>query len=160
YTAAKPGSGPPASTNGRLAQAVAHSIPITELPMRAAVAPFAIPGKNHLAAVTIALGVRQPIPESAAKERVTVATDLQVTAFTTEGDNKGTQRSVAKVVLRPGAQGDADYEALSRIDLPPGRFRLRLAAYHEAAVKTGTVMIDVLIPDFNRDVASMSGVVI
>ena len=160
YTAPKPGSGPPASTNGRLAKALAEPVPITELPMRAAVAPFAIPGKGHLAAVTIALGVRQPVPESAAKERVTVATDLQVTAFTTEGDNKGTQRSTAKVVLRPGAQGDADYEVLSRIDLPPGRFRLRLAAYHEAAAKTGTVMVDVMVPDFNRDVASMSGVVI
>jgi hypothetical protein len=62
--------------------------------------------------------------------------------------------------VRAGAQGDADYEALSRIDLPPGRFRLRLAAYHEAAAKTGTVMVDVLVPDFNRDIASMSGVVI
>ena len=56
--------------------------------------------------------MKQPVPESAATGRVTVSTDLQVTAFTTEGDNKGTQRSVAKVVLRPGAQGDADYEAL------------------------------------------------
>ena len=160
YVAPKPGAGPPTSTNGRLARAVAAPLPIAELPMRAAVAPFAIPGKGHLAAVTIALGVKQPVPESAATGRVTVSTDLQVTAFTTEGDNKGTQRSVAKVVLRPGATGDADYEALSRIDLPPGRYRLRLAAYHELAGKTGTVMADVMVPDFSRDIASMSGVVV
>jgi VWFA-related protein len=87
YTAPKPGSAPPTSTNGRLAKAVAAPLPIAELPMRAALAPFAIPGKGHLAAVTIALGVRQPVPESAATGRVTVSTDLQVTAFTTEGDN-------------------------------------------------------------------------
>ena len=160
YFAPKPGESAPKNTNARLSTAVAAPIPVTDLPMRAAVAPFAIPGKGRVAAVMIALGVRQPIPESAAAGRVTVATDLQVTAFTTEGDNKGTQRSVAKVVLRPGAQGDADYEALSRIDLPPGRYRLRLAAYHESAAKTGTVMVDVHVPDFNRDVASMSGVII
>jgi hypothetical protein len=131
-----------------------------DLPLRATVAPFAVPGKTRLAAVTIALGVRQPIPEAAAKGRVTVSTDLQVTAFTTEGDNKGTARYTAKVVLRPGSQGDADYEALSRIDLPPGRYRLRLAAYHEAAAKTGTVMVDVVVPDFSRELASMSGVIL
>ncbi|HEX5070156.1 MAG TPA: VWA domain-containing protein [Vicinamibacterales bacterium] len=160
YVAPKAGAKPATSANARLAKAVSEPVPAAELPMRAALAPFAIPGKARLAAVTIALGVRQPVPESAAKERVTVATELEVVAFTTEGDNKGTQRSTAKVVLRPGAQGDADYEALSRIDLPPGRYRLRLAAYHEAAGKTGTVMADVLVPDFNRDVASMSGVVV
>jgi len=160
YYAPKAGDPAPKNTNARLASAVASPVPIAELPMRVAVAPFAIPGRGHLAAVTIALGVKQPVPGSAAGGRVTVSTDLQVTAFTTEGDNKGTQRSVATVALRAGAEGDADYEALSRIDLPPGRFRLRLAAYHEAAAKTGTVMVDVLVPDFDRDVASMSGVVI
>ncbi len=112
------------------------------------------------AAVVIALGVRQPVPESAATGRVTVTTELQTSAFTTEGDLRGSQRHTAKVQLRAGAQGDADYEALSRIDLPPGRYRLRLAAYHDAAGKTGTVSVDVYVPDFNRDAASMSGVVI
>jgi hypothetical protein len=160
YFAPKPGDGPPRNTNETLARATAAPIPVPELPLRATVAPFAIPGKGRAAAVAIALGVRQPVPESAAKERVTVTTELRVTAFTTEGHNKGTQRHTAKVILRAGAQGDADYEALSRIDLPPGRYRLRLAAHHAAAAKTGTVMVDVTVPDFNRDPASMSGVVI
>jgi len=160
YYAPTPGEAAPKNSAAQLATAVAAPIPVTDLPMRAAVAPFAIPGKGHLAAVTIALGVRQPVPESAATGRITVSTDLQVTAFTTEGDKKGSQRSIAKVVLRAGAKGDADYEALSRIDLPPGRYRLRLAAYHESAGKAGTVMADVLVPDFNRDSASMSGVII
>ena len=160
YFAPKPGDGPPKNTSERLARATAAPVAMNELPLRAAVAPFAIPGKANLAAVAIALGVRQPVPEAAATGRVTVSTDLRVTAFNTEGDNKGTQRSTAKVVLRAGAQGDADYEALSRINLPPGRYRLRLAAHLESAAKTGTVMVDVDVPDFNRDAASMSGVVI
>ena len=159
YVAPKPGELAPKSTNATLSAASASAVPLRELPLRATVAPFAIPGGRN-AAVAIALGVRQPVPESAAKERVTVTTELRTIAFTTEGDLKGTQRHTAKVVLRAGAQGDADYEALSRIDLPPGRYRLRLAALHEAAAKTGTVMVDIVVPDFNRDPASMSGVVL
>jgi hypothetical protein len=85
---------------------------------------------------------------------------LRTSAYTTEGDARGTQRHTAKVVLRAGAQGDADYEALTRIDLPPGRYQLRMAAYHEAIGKTGTVTADVVVPDFGREPASISGVVL
>ncbi len=159
YVAPKPGDAAPTTVNGTLAKAVAEPVPVRDLPLRATVAPFAIPGGRN-AAVVIALGVRQPVPESAATGRVTVTTELRTSAYTTEGDLRGSQRHTAKVVLRAGAQGDADYEALSRIDLPPGRYRLRLAAYHAAAGKTGTVQVDVVVPDFNRDAASMSGVVL
>ena len=160
YYAPKPGDGPPTSTNDTLQRAIAKPVAVNDLPLRATVAPFAIPGNSRTAAVAIALGVRQPVPESAAKERVTVTTELRTTAFTTEGDNKGSQRHTAKVTLRAGAQGDADYEALSRIDLPPGRYRLRIAAHHSDASKTGTVMVDVVVPDFSREAASMSGVIL
>jgi len=160
YFAPKPGAGPPRNTNETLSRATASPIALTDLPLQATVAPFAMPGKSGVAAVTIAMGVRQPVPENAAKERVTVTTELRTSAFTTEGDNRGTQRHTAKVVLRAGAQGDAEYEALSRINLSPGRYRLRLAAVHEAAAKTGTVMVDVVVPNFDKEIASMSGVVI
>lgn len=160
YFAPKPGDGPPKSTNDTLQRAIARPVAVNDLPLRATVAPFAIPGQSRSVAVAIALGVRQPVPESAAKQRVTVTTELRTTAFTTEGDNKGSQRHTAKVTLRAGAQGDADYEALSRIDLPPGRYRLRIAAHHTDAAKTGTVMVDVVVPDFSRDAASISGVIL
>lgn len=160
YFAPKPGDGRPKNVNETLVRAMAVPIAVTELPLQATVAPFAIPGKSGLAAVTIALGVRQPIPESAAKERVTATTELRTTAFTTEGDNRGTERQTAKVILRAGAQGDAEYEALSRINLPPGKYRLRLAAFHTESGKIGTVLVDVVVPNFEKEVAAMSGVVI
>jgi VWFA-related protein len=159
YVAPGPKDAPPKSTNDRLSRAIAAPVAVRDLPLRATVAPFAIPGGRN-AAVAIALGVRQPVPDTAAKERVVVSTELRTSAFTTEGDHKGSQRHTARVTLRAGAQGDADYEALSRIDLPPGRYRLRLAAHHEASGKTGTVMADVIVPDFNREPVSISGVVV
>jgi hypothetical protein len=91
---------------------------------------------------------------------VTVTTELQTSAYNTEGNLRGTERHTAKVVLRAGAKGDADYETLSRINLPPGRYQLRLAAYHELTGQTGTVSVDVVVPDFARDLASISGVIV
>jgi VWFA-related protein len=159
YVAPGPRDAPPRSMTDRLSRAIAAPVAVRDLPLRAAVAPFAIPGGRN-AAVAIALGVRQPVPDTAAKERVVVSTELRTSAFTTEGDHKGSQRHTARVTLRPGAQGDAEYEALSRIDLPPGRYRLRLAAHHDASGKTGTVMADVIVPDFNREPVSISGVIL
>jgi VWFA-related protein len=159
YVAPKPGDKPPANTNATLARATESAVPVRDLPLRATAIPFAKPD-GRTAAVVIALGVRQPVPETAARERVTVTTELRTSAFTTEGGHRGSQRHTAKVVLRAGAQGDADYEALARIDLAPGRYRLRLAAHQPDLGRTGTVMVDVLVPDFFRDAASTSGVAI
>ncbi|HEX5069388.1 MAG TPA: VWA domain-containing protein [Vicinamibacterales bacterium] len=156
---AKSGSDASKGANATLATATASIVPVRDLPLRATVAPFAIPGGRN-AAVAIVLGVTQPVPEGAARGRLSLTTELRTTAFTTEGDNKGTQRHTAKVTLREGATGDANYEALSRIDLPPGRYRLRIAAYHADAAKAGTVLVDVVVPDFGRDKVSMSGVVL
>jgi VWFA-related protein len=139
-----------------LATAIAGLLPQTDLPMEVALAPFAIPGESK-AAVTIALGIRQPIP-TRANARVTEVTQLQTAAFSPEGDPRGTQRHTARVSLRPGSQGEAEYEALSRIDLPPGRYRLRLAAHSESSRNVGSVFADVDVPDFASFPFSVSGV--
>jgi hypothetical protein len=141
-----------------LSRAIADPIHNAELPLRVAATPFAIPGRRQTAAVAVVLGVRQAVPEEAASRRVTVMTGLHVIAVNTEGKIVGEDRSDARVTLRAGAQGDAEYEALSRLELPPGRYRLRIAAHHEASSRIGTVMTDVVVPDFNKSAASISGV--
>ena len=158
YTAPKRAVAPPKDAKESLDRATARPIAVTDLPLVATAAPFAVPGSRN-ATVAIAVGIRQPVT-AATSGRVAVTTDLRVSAYTTEGDDKGTQRSTATVQLRPGADGDVEYEAISRFDLPPGRFRLRIAAHHGVAARTGTVMVDVDVPDFAKEPASMSGVVI
>jgi hypothetical protein len=140
-----------------LAKAIGGLLPVGELPMQVALTPFAIPGKRE-AAVAIALKVSQPIPPEAAKNRVMLSTDLLTTAFTATGDDRGFQKHTAKIQLRAGADGEARYEMLSRIDLAPGRYRLRLAAYNEGSGKTGSVFADVIVPNFADEFVSMSGV--
>ena len=160
YTAPRRPAEPAKSVNEALGRVTAAPIPLAEMPMRATAAPFALPGNARMASVAVALGIREPVPAKAGADRVEVVTELRIGAYTTEGDDKATQRSTARVLLRPGADGDAEYEALSRINLPPGRFRLRIAAHNSVAAKVGSVTVDVIVPDFAREPASLSGVVL
>jgi VWFA-related protein len=157
FTAEPPARG--ARSPSPLGEAIAGVLPNPDLPMQVTIAPFAIPGQSK-AMVTVALGVRQPIAARPNGERTVESTELQTSAFTPDGDAKGTQRHTARVTIRPGAGGDAEYEALSRIDLNPGRYRLRLAAHSAASGRTGSVFADVEIPDFSRLPFSMSGAIL
>jgi VWFA-related protein len=142
-----------------LAKAMAGVLPTAGMPMRASAAAFAVPGQR-LSTVTVVLGVRQPIPVDAANGRVTEATELLTSAFTPEGDPKGSQKHTAKIVLRSGANGEAAYEVLARIDLPAGRYQLRLAAHNTTAGKDGSVFVDVTVPDYSNIPFSASPVVL
>jgi VWFA-related protein len=142
-----------------LAKAIGGILPNAGLPMKVSVAPFAVPGQR-LATVTVVLGVRQPVPAGAAKTRITETTELQTSAFTPEGDPRGTQRHTARVVLRAGADGEAAYEVLARIDLPAGRYQLRLAAHNATSRKDGSVYADVTVPDYANIPFSASPVVL
>jgi hypothetical protein len=132
-----------------LGKAVGGLLPDAGLPMQVALAPFAVAGQR-LATVTVVLGVRQPIPAAAARARLTETTELLTSAFTPEGEPRGTQRHTAKVVLRAGSDGEAVYEVLGRIDLPAGRYRLRLAAHNATTSRTGSVFADVIVPDYSN----------
>jgi VWFA-related protein len=142
-----------------LQKAMGSILPMAGMPMRASVAPFAVPGQR-LATVAIVLGITQPIPASAAGGRITETTDILTSAFTPEGDARGAQRHTAKVTIRAGANGDASYEALSRIDLPPGRYQLRLAAHNGTSGRDGSVFADVTVPDYSNIPFSASPIVL
>ena len=142
-----------------LAKSMAGILPTVGMPMRASAAAFAVPNQR-LSTVTIVLGVTQPIPASAANGRVTEKTELLTSAFTPEGDPRGAQKHTAQVVLRAGSNGDASYEVLARIDLPAGRYQLRLAAHSSSAAKDGSVFMDVTVPDYSNVPFSASPVVL
>ena len=142
-----------------LAKSIGGLLPTSDLPMKVVLAPFAVPGRRQ-ATVAIVLGVKEPVPEAAAKGRIDATTELQISAFTPEGDPRGTQRHTAKVTLRAGSGGDAEYEVLGKIDLPAGRYRLRLAAHSVASKKDGSVFADVIVPDYSNLPVSASPIVL
>ena len=142
-----------------LSKAIGSMLPDGNTPMRVAVAPMTLPGQKTVT-VSVVLGVRQPVPATAKYGPVTDTTELQITAYDPYGKPRGTQRHTAKVQIREGADGDAIYEVLGRIDLPTGRYNLRLAIFNPANGKSGSVFADVTIPDYPKTPFAVSPAVL
>jgi VWFA-related protein len=136
-----------------LATAMAGFLPRGDVPMQVTAMPFAVPGKAE-AGVAIVARVRQP----AVARRTVQQVELLTTAFDTNGKAAGSKRQTARVVLLPSDTEAAQYDVLSRIDLKPGRYSLRVAAHNPAADKSGSVFIDVDVPDFRKDGLWLSGI--
>jgi len=147
-TTAKPG--PEVSP---LATAVAGFLPKGDVPLRATAIPMALSGRSE-AGVAIVARVQQP----PALERTTQQVELLTTAFDPDGKARGSRRQTARVTMLPSDSSVAEYEVLSRIDLKPGRYNLRIAAHNTAIEKSGSVFFDLDVPDFRKDGLWMSGV--
>jgi hypothetical protein len=49
---------------------------------------------------------------------------------------------------------------LNRVELPPGRYQLRVAAHDSGSTKVGAVLYDLEVPDFTKGALSLSGIVL
>jgi VWFA-related protein len=142
-----------------LAEAIGGVLPNRGLAMQGAVAPFAVPGRRT-AAVAVTLGLRQAVPTAAATARVTETTELRVAAFSSDGTLRQDERRTLRAVLRSGSTGEWMQEVVVRVDLPPGRYQVRCAAYNVTSRATGSVFVDVTVPDFEKEPLSMSAIVL
>jgi hypothetical protein len=129
-----------------LATAMAGFLPKGDVPMQASAIALAVPGKAE-AGVAIVARVEQP----AVTKRTVHQVELLTTAFDAHGVTKASKRQKARVVMLPSGGNGAEYEVLSRIDLKPGRYSLRIAAHNPAIGKSGSVFYDLDVPDFRKD---------
>jgi len=142
-----------AGTTPAIEKAIVGPVPQPGISLRAAAAPFAVPG-TRTAALAIVLGVGQPADEPGSEPL-----QVLVRAYDDKGRNVASDRLVGQVE-RPVASGDVRYEVHSRLDVEPGRYHLRLAAESARQARSGSVYCDVDVPDFRNAPLSLSGVVI
>ena len=154
--APKKASSKPSAASSPLWSALASLMPKGDIAMQVAATPLAVPGTKD-AAVAVTVALRQPAPLGT--ERVVDTIDLVVSAFNESGDRKASQSLNAKIALRPGGSGMAAYELLSRLDLKPGRYQLRVAAQSSLQAKSGSVFADLEVPDFSKGPLAMSSIV-
>ena len=148
---------PDATLALRLNNALAGILPSPDIEMRAAVAPFAVPGRAE-AAVAVAVGLHQPAPAGPPDSEVGETLELLTSIFTVTGDPRDSVRRTVRLTARAGEE--LTYDVLTRLDLPPGRYQLRLAAESEMLGKSGSVYFDLEIPDFAKEPVALSGVLL
>ncbi len=137
-----------------LRDAVGGLLPVSAMPMRVQVAPFALPGRKE-AAVVITTELRQPAPEELTEHTV----ELVISAYDHDrGRRRASTEQPVTVIMEPGREVRVEVHA--RLDLEPGRYEIRLARHNPEINLTGSVFQDVEVPDFTRDGVRLSGVVI
>ena len=153
YEADQPDAARRAALASPLGAAMSGILPKSDLPLRMSAVPLVQPGRRE-SAVALIVGIRQPIREMPTRniERV----DLQVRAFDVEGRPFGSKRLRVDVTIRADASGLAEYEILTRLDLRPGRYQLRVAANVGSLGTSGSLYHDVDVPNVATQAVSLS----
>ena len=136
-----------------LRDAVSGLLPIGDMPMRVQAAPFPLPGRKE-AAVVITAELRQPAPEELTEHTV----QLVISAYDDRGRRRASTERPVTVIMEPGREVRVEVHA--RLDLEPGRYEIRLARHNPEVNLTGSVFQAIVVPDFTRDGARLSGVII
>ena len=153
YQADRPDDARRAALATPLGAALSGILPKSDLPLRMSAIPLALPGRRE-SAVALTVGIRQPIREMSARSVEKV--DVQVRAFDVEGRPFGSKRLRADVTIRADASGLAEYEVLTRLDLRPGRYQLRVAANIGSLATSGSLYHDVDVSNVSAQPISLS----
>jgi hypothetical protein len=142
----------------QLANAMSGVVALNDLPLQVSAMPFAGPDRKT-ALVVVGIGIHHPVPGDVGA-RVHERLQLQATAITPRGEAKASQGEVAELKFRSGVGEDAQYEVLTRLLLPPGRYQLRVAAQSALLSRNGSVYTEIDVPDFGGSAIQMSGVIL
>jgi VWFA-related protein len=149
---------PAGTTPAMLREALESPLPVSGLTIRAFAAPF----KGTAPNASVLLGV-----EMNGRDLQLSTTDkisLSYVAIDSSGKIRGGNTdSMTMANLRADTKSrieQSGIRVLNRLDLPPGRYQLRIGAHDSAGGNVGSVLYDVEVPDFQKAPFSISGVVL
>lgn len=149
-------------TSPQVREALDSPLPLPALTLNVFAAPFKGAAPNTAVAVTIeAAGNDFGFDEKDGK----LITDYEVStiAIDQQGKIRGGDRSVVNFALKPENRqrfAQAGVRVSTRLQLPPGRYQLRVAARESGTGRVGSVNYDLDVPDFTQDPIALSGVVV
>jgi VWFA-related protein len=150
-------SGSPAAAAPRVTDALQGALPVGDLPLAMTAACFA--GRSGKRAdVAVAVEASELAPPG----YVATTSDVEVAAHAYDKGwkLKTSQRFKHRLAIPPDAGQAIRYALLSRLELEPGRYQLRVAVQSSLTGHRGSVYYDVTVPDFTKAPLAASGIVL
>ena len=138
---------------------LASPLPVSGLPMAVAAAVFKGPDQKGAVVLSTLVAAR----DLALIEKdgtFTNTLEVVITATDYAGKAHPGDRATVGLSLKPDSVQRlraGGFRVLNQIDLPPGRYQLRVAAFEGNTKRAGSVVTDIDIPDFSKDKVIMSG---
>ncbi|MBM3821054.1 MAG: VWA domain-containing protein, partial [Acidimicrobiia bacterium] len=143
-----------------LNEALASPIALNGIPMSVFAAPYKGTAPN--AAIPLVIEMAGRDFRFAEKDGTfTDRIEISFAAVDTRGTARGSDRHTLTTNMKPDTVErvrERGFRVVSQIDLPPGRYQLRIAVAEEGATRSGSVLYDLEVPDFYKLPFSMSGV--
>ena len=143
--------------SAELIGALQSPIPTSGLAMKVFAAPFKGVAPNASVLMGVELGGRDLTMDANAK------VELAFYAVDVKGKMKASSRDSVTLNLKSDTKArvqQTGIRLLSRMNVPPGRYQLRVAAHDMAGGALGSVLYDLEVPDFEKAPLVMSGLVL
>ena len=141
-------------------EALTGLLPAAEAPLDVNAATFAVPGARTAAVVlTVGVGAFAALPVGAAAASRGGPLEIVATVLDQDGRQKGIARQALELSWPASvAAGERRFDALSRLDLAPGEYEVRVAV--AGAARTASVFAYVTVPAFDSTPLSLSNIVV
>jgi hypothetical protein len=146
----------------RLREAMESPLQLPGLKMSVFAAPFRGSGSNASVAVVLHTDGKA-LKFTERDGRFDDNLELSIIAVDHQGRIKNATRQKVNMPLRPQSRNTvvtSGVRTVARIDLPAGRYQLRVGVLDEGSQTAGSVYYDLEVPDFDGGALSMSGVVL
>jgi VWFA-related protein len=162
------GTPPPPGIAASIAmrEALDSPIPVAGLAMTAVAAPMAgAPGAKNRAASVLVIMEIEPNALSFKEENGLFVNDVELAIVAFDGDGKVRDGAKDKAELKLRRETQAlvvsnGVRMTRRLNLPPGRYQLRIGVRESLGGKVGSVMYDLDVPDFTKGDMNMGGVLL
>jgi hypothetical protein len=143
-------------------EALNAALPTPGLSLSVHAAPFKGVGKTTSVVVTVQVDGDR-LPFKPAGELFTNQLEISMMAMDIKGKVPDGDRANLDLKLRKQTRdlmSQAGIRSVATLDLPPGRYQLRVAAREANDGLVGSVFTDLVVPDFSSEPLSMSGILI
>jgi VWFA-related protein len=133
-----------------MTKAIASPLPNADLPLDVVVGAVPQPNSRQLSTLVV-MGITWPTVTEARSD----AMDVELRVFTPDGRAVTSKRESVAVALGARAGETTRSEAISRLDLAPGRYQIRIGAQRKSDGVAGSVFADVEVPNATKAALTM-----